>query len=110
MIQIHGPRGSRGRHSGSRGLGVSGSGLVWDHIGPSGWFDETSDDSLRNVCLYISDPDFSSTLDGTGPIGGSTRGTRGPKKTERLVKWGIPQFEKFSDSSAFAKKLKTSLF
>lgn len=72
---LQGPRGSRGWPIGSQGLmgrrtlpGIARGelGVLWrqegclrDPLGPSGWFDESSDDSLiKHICLYTSDPDL----------------------------------------------------
>ena len=43
-------------------------GCLGDPMGPTGWFDESSDDSkCMYVCLYIRDSDFSSGRVGSRP-------------------------------------------
>ena len=44
-VGLQGPRGSRGH--------------LWNPFVPSGWFDETSDDSLGMYACIYCDPDFS---------------------------------------------------
>ena len=77
---------------------------VWQHwervklhsIGPSGWFEESPDDSWGIYACIHGVQIFSAGRtgrDGTGPIEGSTRGPRGPKKAIGLaIVTGIAQW------------------
>ena len=51
---------SEGVDWGSQGVLGGQGGHLGDPLGPSGWFDESSDDSfMKHICLYTSDPDIS---------------------------------------------------